>query len=83
MNGSLAANQALLAELLQGLGQPGCDVAVAVPAVYVGQVQSLLQLACWGSAHRVWLQAHSATLLLASVMRDAKCTRHVERSLVS
>ena len=47
------------------------------------QVQSLLQLACWGSAYRVWLQAHSATLLLASVMRDAKCTRHVERSLVS
>ncbi|MEJ5128596.1 triose-phosphate isomerase [Comamonas sp. MYb21] len=43
MNGSLAANEALLGELLQGLGQPGCDVAVAVPAVYVGQVQSLLQ----------------------------------------
>ncbi|QMV75831.1 triose-phosphate isomerase [Comamonas piscis] len=43
MNGSLAANQALLAELLQGLGQPACDVAVAVPAVYIGQVQGLLQ----------------------------------------
>ncbi len=43
MNGSLAANEALLGELLQGLGQPGCYVAVAVPAVYMGQVQALLQ----------------------------------------
>ena len=43
MNGSLAANEALLRELLQGLGQPRCDVAVAVPAVYVAQVQALLQ----------------------------------------
>ena len=43
MNGSLAANETLLRELLQGLGQPSCDVAVAVPAVYVAQVQALLQ----------------------------------------
>ena len=43
MNGSLAANEALLRELLQGLGQPRCDVAVAVPTVYVAQVQALLQ----------------------------------------
>ena len=43
MNGSLAANEALLRELLQGLGQPAAEVAVAVPAVYVAQVQALLQ----------------------------------------
>ncbi len=43
MNGGLAANEALLRELLQGLGQPAADVAVAVPAVYVAQVQALLQ----------------------------------------
>ncbi|WP_395024221.1 triose-phosphate isomerase [Comamonas odontotermitis] len=43
MNGSLAANQSLLQEILQGLGQAACDVAVAVPAVYVPQVQGLLQ----------------------------------------
>ena len=43
MNGSLAANEALLREILQGLGQPACDVAVAVPSVYVAQVQALLQ----------------------------------------
>ena len=43
MNGGLAANEALLRELLQGLGQPATEVAVAVPAVYVAQVQALLQ----------------------------------------
>ncbi|MEG1201450.1 MAG: triose-phosphate isomerase [Comamonas sp.] len=43
MNGGLAVNEALLRELQQGLGQPGCDVAVAVPAVYIAQVQALLQ----------------------------------------
>ncbi len=43
MNGGLAANEALLRELLQGLNQPKCDIAVAVPAVYVPQVQALLQ----------------------------------------
>ncbi len=42
MNGSLAANQALLAALAQGLGvKPACDVAVCVPAPYLAQVQSL------------------------------------------
>ena len=43
MNGSLAANQSLLQEILQGLGQAACDVAVAAPAVYVSQVQGLMQ----------------------------------------
>ena len=42
MNGSLAANAALIGELLAGLGQPACDVAVCVPAVYLAQVQLLL-----------------------------------------
>ena len=32
MNGGLAANQALLQALLQDVGVPACDVAVAVPA---------------------------------------------------
>ena len=42
MNGSLATNKALLAELVQGLStQPACDVAVCVPAVYFAQVQAL------------------------------------------
>ena len=42
MNGSLSANDALLKALLQGVGTPGCDVAVCVPAPYFAQVQSLL-----------------------------------------
>lgn len=43
MNGSLAANQALLADLLAGLAAqaPACQVAVAVPAPYLAQVQQL------------------------------------------
>ena len=42
MNGSLAANEALLKALADTLGeQPGCEVAVCVPAAYLAQVQSL------------------------------------------
>ena len=42
MNGSLAANEQLLTAILAGLGQPTCQVAVGVPAVYLSQCQSLL-----------------------------------------
>ena len=43
MNGSLAANEALVRELLAGLGNaPGADVAVCPPGVYVAQLQQLL-----------------------------------------
>ena len=56
MNGSLAANEALLREVLQGLGQPACSVAVAVPAVYLAQVQALLH----GSAIQLGAQDVSA-----------------------
>ncbi len=42
MNGSLAANEVLLKALLTGVGQPGCQVAVCVPAVYLAQCQVLL-----------------------------------------
>ena len=41
MNGSLAANEALLAALARGLDNPGCDIAVCAPSVYLAQVQSL------------------------------------------
>ena len=44
MNGSLAANDALVRALLGGLAQQSaCDVAVAVPAPYLAQVQALVQ----------------------------------------
>lgn len=42
MNGSLAANEALLRALFAGLDTPGCDVVVAVPAPYLAQVQALV-----------------------------------------
>lgn len=42
MNGSLAANALLLAEVKSGFGDAGCDVAVCVPAPYFAQCQGLL-----------------------------------------
>jgi triosephosphate isomerase (TIM) len=42
MNGSLAANQALLEALHSGMGVLSCDVAVCVPAAYLDQVFKLL-----------------------------------------
>jgi triosephosphate isomerase (TIM) len=41
MNGSLDANQALLNALLAEFGQPGCSIAVCVPAPYLAQLQAL------------------------------------------
>ena len=43
MNGGLAANEALVSALLAGLGTPGCEVAVCVPAPYLAQLQALLR----------------------------------------
>jgi triosephosphate isomerase len=42
MNGSVAANAALIKDLLAGLNASSCAVAVCVPAVYLAQVQALL-----------------------------------------
>ena len=42
MNGSLAANESLVRELLAGIGQPRCEVAVCPPAIYLAQLQALL-----------------------------------------
>ena len=41
MNGSLAANEALVRALLAGMGDAACTVAVCVPAPYLAQVQAL------------------------------------------
>lgn len=41
MNGSLAANEALVKALVAGAPQDGCLVAVCVPAPYLAQVQGL------------------------------------------
>lgn len=41
MNGSLAANEALVRGLLAGLGQCGCEIAICAPAPYLAQLQSM------------------------------------------
>jgi triosephosphate isomerase len=42
MNGSLAANASLLADILAGLAQVHCRTALCVPSVYLSQLQTLL-----------------------------------------
>jgi triosephosphate isomerase len=42
MNGSLAANEALVKALVAGVATPPCAIAVCVPAPYLAQVQSLV-----------------------------------------
>jgi triosephosphate isomerase len=42
MNGSLAANAALVQALRERLGTPACSVALCVPAPYLAQVQALV-----------------------------------------
>ncbi len=42
MNGSLAANEALIKGLVSGVGTPNCLVALCVPSVYLAQCRSLL-----------------------------------------
>jgi triosephosphate isomerase len=41
MNGSLAANEALVRAVAQGMGDANCDVAVCVPAAFFAQVGQL------------------------------------------
>src|SRR3954469_4499287 len=43
MNGSLAANEALVRAIAQGMGDAACSVAVCVPAPYLAQVSALRQ----------------------------------------
>ncbi len=51
MNGSLAANDALVKAMLAGIGQPAADVALCAPAPYLAQLQGLLNGSAigWGS----------------------------------
>ena len=51
MNGSLAANEALVQAMLAGIGQPPAEVALCAPAPYLAQLQVLLQGSpiAWGS----------------------------------
>ena len=42
MNGSLAANEALVKAVIAGLGAPDVDVAICVPSVYLATVHALI-----------------------------------------
>jgi triosephosphate isomerase (TIM) len=78
MNGSLAANGALLRELLDGLSttRPPADVAICAPAPYLAQLQSILQErgVDWGaqdvSAHE---QGAYTGEVSAAMLRDFAC----------
>lgn len=56
MNGTTVANAALVQQLLAGVGQATCDIAVCVPAPYLAEVGSLVK----GSAIAVGAQDVSA-----------------------
>jgi len=43
MNGSTAANAALVQQLLAGVGKVACDIAVCVPAPYLAEVGALVK----------------------------------------
>ncbi len=78
MNGNLAANEALLAALAQGLSaKPACDIAVCVPAPYFAQVQSLKAAAIDLGSQDVSAQASGAyTGEVSAAMLKEFCVRY-------
>lgn len=69
MNGSLAANSALLSEVLTGMGDVTCRAAVCVPAPYLAQAQGFLS----GSALSLGAQdvsAHQSGAFTGEVSAD-------------
>jgi triosephosphate isomerase (TIM) len=78
MNGSLAANEALVKAMLDGLGAaaPAADMALCAPAPYLAQLQSLLQGGpiAWGaqdvSAHE---QGAYTGEVSATMLQDFAC----------
>jgi triosephosphate isomerase len=77
MNGSLAANEALLRQVLAGWSAPGAvDAAVCVPAPYLAQVKSLCAGSplAWGAQD---VSAHEAGAytgeVSAAMLRDFDC----------
>jgi triosephosphate isomerase len=79
MNGSLKANAQLLADIKAGIGQSSCEVAVCVPAPYIGQCRTELSgsLIEWGgqdvSVHESGAYTGEVS---AAMLRDFDC-RHV------
>ncbi len=78
MNGSLAANKALVQAMLDGLNgnQPAADMALCAPAPYLAQLQALLQGSpiAWG-AQDVSAQEQGAYTgeVSAAMLKDFAC----------
>jgi triosephosphate isomerase len=76
MHGSLAANAALLNDILAGLDSVTCDVAVCVPAPYLAQCKSMLtgSIVAWG-AQDVSMHASGAYTgeMSAAMIREFDC----------
>lgn len=78
MNGSLAANEALVKAMLDGTGRqtPAADIALCVPAPYLAQLQSLLSGSAivWGaqdvSSHE---QGAFTGEVSAAMLKDFAC----------
>jgi len=70
MNGSLAANEALLSGIQSDLGNPPCDVAVCSPFPYLAQCQALLSgtVVAWGAQDMSVHEAGAYTGEVASAM---------------
>ena len=88
MNGSLNANAALLAEILQGLPQVTCSAAVCVPSVYLPQVGECLSgsALAWGaqdvSAHEAGAYTGEVSVSMLRDMGVRYCiVGHSERRL--
>jgi triosephosphate isomerase len=76
MNGSLAANNALLAELKAGMAGQSCDVLVCAPAVYLAQcAESLAGSAISWGAQDVSMHAAGAYTgeISATMLNDFAC----------
>lgn len=76
MNGDLASNEVLVKAMLADIGSPACDVALCSPALYLGQLQSLLKGSpiAWGSQD-VSAQEKGAFTgeISATMLRDFGC----------
>lgn len=76
MNGSLAANAALLGGIVADLGAPACDIAVCAPAPYLAQCEALLAgtPVAWGAQDVSLHEAGAYTGEVgAAMLRDFGC----------
>ncbi|MGV3655291.1 MAG: triose-phosphate isomerase [Noviherbaspirillum sp.] len=76
MNGSLAANAALLGGIAADLGAPACDIAVCAPAPYLAQCEALLTGTpiAWGAQDVSLHEAGAYTgEVSAAMLRDFGC----------